>query len=550
MEFFRVDIKTIIILLFVGNLTGVLVLLFYRNILEHRRPYWHFVGGKMLQGLGWLLLSLRSEITDIVSVNIGNTLLLSGFALEVFSLTTIGRSDRIWKGIYLSIAVIGITIFWIFATTPNLWVGFATAIAIILFLTASIALFLVKPTSLQRRWIGLCLGIVCIPLVFRAWNGFFALNEFTLMSRNMIQTLSFSALFLALIVGGSGFLVLFKEEADKQLYESEKKYRELAENANSIIYKRNLDGNITYFNEFAQTFFGYSENEILGKNVDDTIFRKTDQNGSSLSDENAGAYTKANEYGYREKECLRKNGGKVWVAWTNKVILKPDGTAREVLCVGTDITERRRVQEALRESENKFRDLSEKSVVGIYLIQDDLFKYVNAEFARIFEFAIDEMVDKLKPSDVVYSDDFPMVEENLRKRLSGEVKSLNFELRILTKNKHIKHLEIFSSRTFYKGKPAVIGSALDISVRRRLEGEREKLIDELTKALAQVKTLSGLLPICSSCKKIRDDRGYWNQIESYIVEHSEAEFSHGICPECLEKLYPNLYKKILDDNKS
>ncbi len=72
------------------------------------------------------------------------------------------------------------------------------------------------------------------------------------------------------------------------------------------------------------------------------------------------------------------------------------------------------------------------------------------------------------------------------------------------------------------------------------EKKNEKLIQELKKALTNVKQLSGLLPICSSCKKIRDDKGYWNQIEAYIQEHSEAEFSHSICQECAEKLYPDL----------
>lgn len=78
----------------------------------------------------------------------------------------------------------------------------------------------------------------------------------------------------------------------------------------------------------------------------------------------------------------------------------------------------------------------------------------------------------------------------------------------------------------------------DITERQRSEAEREKLIVELRSALAQVKQLSGMLPICASCKKIRDDQGYWHQIESYIRSHSEAEFSHGICPDCMRKLYP------------
>lgn len=64
-------------------------------------------------------------------------------------------------------------------------------------------------------------------------------------------------------------------------------------------------------------------------------------------------------------------------------------------------------------------------------------------------------------------------------------------------------------------------------------------VSQLTEALANVQTLSGLLPICASCKKIRDDKGYWNQIESYIMEHSGALFSHGICPECMKKLRPD-----------
>lgn len=74
-------------------------------------------------------------------------------------------------------------------------------------------------------------------------------------------------------------------------------------------------------------------------------------------------------------------------------------------------------------------------------------------------------------------------------------------------------------------------------------GHLEELVaqrtSELTKALSEVKLLSGLLPICASCKKIRDDQGYWNQIESYIQRHSQAQFSHSICPECMQKLYPD-----------
>ena len=83
----------------------------------------------------------------------------------------------------------------------------------------------------------------------------------------------------------------------------------------------------------------------------------------------------------------------------------------------------------------------------------------------------------------------------------------------------------------------------DISAEKKLEAKREELIHNLQEALAQVKTLSGLLPICANCKKIRDDQGYWHQVETYIKSHSEADFSHSICPECGKKLYPEFYEE-------
>jgi PAS domain S-box-containing protein len=85
-----------------------------------------------------------------------------------------------------------------------------------------------------------------------------------------------------------------------------------------------------------------------------------------------------------------------------------------------------------------------------------------------------------------------------------------------------------------------MASFVDITKRKEIEADREKLIGKLQDALNKIRTLRGIIPICASCKKIRDDKGYWNQLEIYINEHSEAQFSHGICPECAEKLYPDL----------
>jgi len=84
---------------------------------------------------------------------------------------------------------------------------------------------------------------------------------------------------------------------------------------------------------------------------------------------------------------------------------------------------------------------------------------------------------------------------------------------------------------------------------RHQRDELKEKNSQLKIALDKVKTLNGLLPICSSCKKIRDDKGYWNEVETYVKEHSDAEFSHGICPECVKELYPDIYEQMYGNSR-
>jgi len=86
-----------------------------------------------------------------------------------------------------------------------------------------------------------------------------------------------------------------------------------------------------------------------------------------------------------------------------------------------------------------------------------------------------------------------------------------------------------------------LGCLTDVSKEMEVEARCERLIAHLRQSLSQIKTLEGLLPICADCKKVRDDKGYWNQIEDYIRNHTQARFSHGICPDCARRLYPELY---------
>ncbi|MCX5812026.1 MAG: PAS domain S-box protein [Proteobacteria bacterium] len=142
-------------------------------------------------------------------------------------------------------------------------------------------------------------------------------------------------------------------------------------------------------------------------------------------------------------------------------------------------TRRERTEQALQESENKFREMAEKSLAGMYIVQDGLFRYVNARFAEVHGLTVNEIIDKKGPINLVLPEDWPRVKENMHKRLSGEIESLNFEFRILAKNGDIKNVEAYTTRIMYQGKPAIIGTLLDITERKKaieaLQDERKTL---------------------------------------------------------------------------
>ena len=138
------------------------------------------------------------------------------------------------------------------------------------------------------------------------------------------------------------------KQAMDELQASEDKYRQLVENADCIIIRRNVKGEIVFFNEFAQKFFGYSEQEIIGKNVIGTIVPETDSYGRNLAKMIRDIGRRPELYATNENENICKDGRRVWIAWTNKPVRDKQGNITEILCVGHDITNRKEMENELR----------------------------------------------------------------------------------------------------------------------------------------------------------------------------------------------------------
>ncbi|HUT30585.1 MAG TPA: PAS domain S-box protein [Sedimentisphaerales bacterium] len=138
------------------------------------------------------------------------------------------------------------------------------------------------------------------------------------------------------------------QTAEHDLQASEEKYRQLVERADCIIMRRSIDGEIIFFNEFAQKFFGYSEREIIGKNIVGTIVRETDSYGRNLVKMTRDIGRQPELYATNENESICRNGRRVWIAWANKPICDKEGNITEILCVGHDITKRKGMENELR----------------------------------------------------------------------------------------------------------------------------------------------------------------------------------------------------------
>ena len=206
-----------------------------------------------------------------------------------------------------------------------------------------------------------------------------------------------------------------------------------------------------------------------------------------------------------------------------------------------EISLRKKTETSLMESKEKLRLVTDNLPVLISYVDSKLqYQFVNKAHESWFGLSRKEIIGK-HIKKILGKENLEKITEKIEVALSG--KPIVHETIQSYENNLTRYVSLIVIPHIEKEDGAVKGLYMlvsDITERKQIEEERKKIISELQEALAKVKTLRGLLPICASCKKIRDDKGYWNRIENYIKDHSEAVFTHGICPECAKELYPKL----------
>ena len=303
----------------------------------------------------------------------------------------------------------------------------------------------------------------------------------------------------------------------------------------------NRHGEIVLINSHAERRFGWSRAELLGKEVETLLPERFRPKHIGHRQSYAAAPSPRPMGEGNKLFGIRKSGEEFPVEITLNQMETDEGPL--TINVVRDISERVRAEEKLLATFKELEDfkaaLDEHAIVAITDPQGRI-TYANEKFCTLSKYSREELLGK----DHRLLNSGHHSKEFMRDLWAtiGSGKVWKGEIRNRAKD-----------GTFYwvnativpflgaDGKPTqYLAIRKDITERKCAEEERETLIRELTTALHQVKTLSGLLPICACCKKVRDDSGYWSQIESYVSKHSSATFSHGLCPDCSIEFYEDL----------
>jgi PAS domain S-box-containing protein len=337
------------------------------------------------------------------------------------------------------------------------------------------------------------------------------------------------------------------KQAESAWQESERRFRSLVEATSDWIWEVDSNGRYTYASLKINELLGYAPEEIIGKTPFDLMPKVEAARVAVLFKEIADS---RQSFSGLINTNLHKDGQEVIFETNGVPIFDGDGNYAGYRGFDRNITERQRASEALRISQYHLFEAMELAHIvhweaepgtDMLVFNDPFYAFcgTTAELEGGYRMKREEYSRRFIHPDDQQQFSSLVIEAILNPEAESVI---NYEHRIHRRSGKLLHaltrIKIIKDASKYPLR--VFGATQDITERKKVEKEREKLIHDLSTAIAQIKTLSGLLPICASCKKIRNSDGSWEQMESYIRDHSEADFSHSICPECAVRLYPEL----------
>lgn len=317
----------------------------------------------------------------------------------------------------------------------------------------------------------------------------------------------------------------------------------LVESSDDAILSEDLNGIITTWNHGAQLIFGYKPEEIVGRHISVLIpperWHEQEEIQRKILD---GGVVK-----HFETIRLRNDGRNVEVSVTTSPIKAVDGQIVGLSKIARDIGERRKTEEQVR-----LMSAAVEAAANAIIITDRKgnIVWVNKAFERLTGFSAAEVIGST-PRMLKSGQEPEQFYQTMWKTISagtvwwGDLINKRKDGSLYNESMMIAPMTDSSGTVTH-----YIAIKQDVTERIKAQEERERLIVQLKQALSDVKTLTGLLPICASCKKIRDDTGYWNQVEVYIRDRSSAQFTHGICPDCAQKLLAEFEKEMPPNARS
>jgi PAS domain S-box-containing protein len=328
-------------------------------------------------------------------------------------------------------------------------------------------------------------------------------------------------------------------ENERKVASSRDRYRKVIDSQQEYVCRLNRDFAVTFANLAYAQFWGKTPRAMIGLPYLTIIQGPLSHSLlNSLMVVRSGSTPIEIDYAIKDSHDRTR-----WQQWRFHGILDNHGKVSEIQCVGRDVTRKKTLENEIQENEAKYRNLAEITSDWIWEVDiDGVYTYASPVVHALLGYRPEEVLGK-RPFDFMPEEEARRVERIFRRALVDGSALKNIENINIHKDGSTVILEtngvpVFDHRGMVIG---YRGIDRNISSRKRAENRLLEESNKLKLALTRVKRLSGMLPICASCKKIRDDNGYWNQIEAFIANHSEAEFSHGICPACARKLYPELY---------